>query len=65
MVEGIDTDKIAAGFKNGVIVGDAAEERGSKEAIEENRGEERIKPAAVEQSKAKIDAVSKGATPCV
>ena len=42
-----------------------AEEHGSKEAIEENRGEERIKPAAVEQSKAKIDAVSKEATPCV
>jgi len=47
------------------IVNDAAEERGSTEVGEENRGERADKAAAGEQSKAKIDAVSKGATPCV
>jgi hypothetical protein len=62
--EGIDTDKIAAGFKWS-IVGDPAQERGSTEGSEENRGERADKAAAGEQSKAKIDAVSKGATPCV
>jgi hypothetical protein len=40
--EGIDTDKIAASFKNGIFVGDLAQERGSAKAGEKDRSERRL-----------------------